>query len=122
MARYGLTTNWDGAAFGLGSVENASLCHGLHDCSISFITCFRKKKFTLFLGNNFMFNYFTLSVTGTFLVRSGILNSVHTFTSDPRNLYFIFLSIMIFGSLFLLLNKYRKENKLIYSNSKKRLY
>ena len=26
---------------------------------------------------------FTLSVTGTFLVRSGILNSVHTFASDP---------------------------------------
>ena len=63
---------------------------------------------------------FTLSVTGTFLVRSGILNSVHTFASDPsRGIYILsFLSIMIFGSLFLLLNKYRKENKLIYSNSK----
>ena len=31
---------------------------------------------------------FTISVTGTFLVRSGILNSVHTFANDPsRGLY-----------------------------------
>jgi len=45
---------------------------------------------------------FTMSVTGTFLVRSGILNSVHTFANDPsRGLYLlIFLSIMIFSSLY----------------------
>ena len=41
---------------------------------------------------------FILSVTGTFLVRSGILNSVHTFASDPsRGVYIlIFLTLMIF--------------------------
>ena len=46
---------------------------------------------------------FTMSVTGTFLVRSGILNSVHTFASDPtRGLYIlIFLCIMIFSSIFI---------------------
>jgi len=45
---------------------------------------------------------FTMSVTGTFLVRSGILNSVHTFANDPsRGLYLlVFLSIMIFSSLY----------------------
>ena len=33
---------------------------------------------------------FTLSMTGTFLVRSGILNSVHTFASDPyRGIYIL---------------------------------
>ena len=44
---------------------------------------------------------FTLSVTGTFLVRSGVLNSVHTFANDPsRGIYIlIFLSIMIFSAL-----------------------
>ena len=44
---------------------------------------------------------FTMSVTGTFLVRSGILNSVHTFANDPsRGMYIlIFLSLMIFSSL-----------------------
>tara|TARA_Y100000590_G_scaffold346849_1_gene397264 strand:+ start:4223 stop:6118 length:1896 start_codon:yes stop_codon:yes gene_type:complete len=45
---------------------------------------------------------FTMSVTGTFLVRSGILNSVHTFANDPsRGLYILtFLSFMIFSSLY----------------------
>ena len=44
---------------------------------------------------------FTLSVCGTFLVRSGILNSVHTFANDPeRGLYIlIFLFILVFLSL-----------------------
>ena len=54
---------------------------------------------------------FILSVTGTFLVRSGILNSVHTFASDPsRGIYILlFLGIMIFGSLIVFFNKYKKE-------------
>ena len=63
---------------------------------------------------------FTLSVTGTFLVRSGILNSVHTFASDPtRGVYIlIFLSLMIFGSIFLLFKKYKKESYDLNRNSK----
>jgi len=63
---------------------------------------------------------FILSVTGTFLVRSGILNSVHTFASDPtRGVYIlIFLSVMIFGSIFLLFKKYKKENYDLNRNSK----
>ena len=63
---------------------------------------------------------FTLSVTGTFLVRSGILNSVHTLASDPtRGIYIlIFLSLMIFGSIFLLFQKYKKENYNLNRNSK----
>ncbi len=63
---------------------------------------------------------FTLSVTGTFLVRSGILNSVHTFASDPtRGIYIlIFLSLMIFGSIFLLFKKYKKEIYDLNRNSK----
>ncbi len=46
---------------------------------------------------------FTLSMCGTFLVRSGILNSVHTFANDPeRGLYIlIFLFCLIFMSLFI---------------------
>jgi len=54
---------------------------------------------------------FILSVTGTFLVRSGILNSVHTFASDPsRGIYILlFLSFMIFSSLIIFFSKYKKE-------------
>jgi len=54
---------------------------------------------------------FILSVTGTFLVRSGILNSVHTFASDPsRGIYILlFLGMMIFASLIIFFKKYKKE-------------
>ncbi len=46
---------------------------------------------------------FTLSMCGTFLVRSGILNSVHTFANDPERGFFIliFLFTLIFFSLFI---------------------
>ena len=46
---------------------------------------------------------FTLSMCGTFLVRSGILNSVHTFANDPERGLFIliFLFALIFLSLFI---------------------
>ena len=54
---------------------------------------------------------FTLSVMGTFLVRSGILNSVHTFASDPtRGTYILsFLSLMIFSSLIIFYKNYKKN-------------
>jgi len=63
---------------------------------------------------------FILSVTGTFLVRSGILNSVHTFANDPsRGIYILlFLSLMIFGSVFLLFKKFKQENYDLNMNSK----
>ena len=63
---------------------------------------------------------FTLSVTGTFLVRSGILNSVHTFANDPtRGIYILcFLGLMIFASVYLLFKKYKPETNYISANSK----
>jgi len=44
---------------------------------------------------------FSLSLLGTFLVRSGVLNSVHAFATDPARGVFIlgFLSVVIGGSL-----------------------
>jgi cytochrome c-type biogenesis protein CcmF len=44
---------------------------------------------------------FSLSLLGTFLVRSGVLTSVHAFASDPRRGVFIlfFLALVIGGSL-----------------------
>jgi cytochrome c-type biogenesis protein CcmF len=46
---------------------------------------------------------FSLSLLGTFLVRSGVLTSVHAFATDPKRGIFIltFLGIIIGGSLFL---------------------
>jgi len=46
---------------------------------------------------------FSLSLLGTFLVRSGVLTSVHAFTTDPRRGFFIlaFLVLVIGSSLLL---------------------
>jgi len=46
---------------------------------------------------------FSLSLLGTFLVRSGVLTSVHAFASDPRRGVFIlvFLALVVGGSLLL---------------------
>ena len=60
---------------------------------------------------------FSLSMCGTFLVRSGILNSVHTFANDPERGLFIliFLFLLIFLSLFIFFFFYRENNKSDYS-------
>jgi len=56
-----------------------------------------------------------LSVTGTFLVRSGILNSVHTFANDPsRGIYiliFLFVLILVSFVIFLIFENKNLENK-----------
>ncbi len=63
---------------------------------------------------------FTSSVTGTFLVRSGILNSVHTFANDPsRGLYIlIFLTLMISFSFVIFINRRIKDQFYIEPISK----
>jgi len=56
---------------------------------------------------------FTLSMCGTFLVRSGILNSVHTFANDPERGLFIlfFLFCLIFMSLFIFFFFHKTKDK-----------
>ena len=55
---------------------------------------------------------FTLSMSGTFLVRSGVLNSVHTFANDPKRGVFILLFLfgLILLSLILFFIYQDKEN------------
>jgi len=57
------------------------------------------KSWTLLLA----ISAFSLSLLGTFLVRSGIIVSVHAFASDPTRGYFIlgFLAVVIIGALVL---------------------
>ena len=60
---------------------------------------------------------FTLSMSGTFLVRSGILNSVHTFANDPERGLFIliFLFSLILLSLFIFLFFHKTEKQSVNS-------
>ena len=66
---------------------------------------------------------FTLSMCGTFLVRSGILNSVHTFANDPSRgifiLCFLFFLITISLIIFFIFHREKqKDYKKIYFFSK----
>ncbi|MFL2889977.1 MAG: heme lyase CcmF/NrfE family subunit [Pelagibacteraceae bacterium] len=102
-------------------VENASLFPWFAMTALLHSLIVLKKRNTLYGWVIILcLSTFTLSVTGTFLVRSGILNSVHTFANDPdRGLYIlIFLSAMIFSSLIIFLKKYKRESYIFESNSK----
>ena len=102
-------------------VENASLLPWFAMTALFHsIIVFEKRNLFYFWVIILCLMTFILSVTGTFLVRSGILNSVHTFASDPtRGIYILsFLSLMIFGSVFLLFKKYKTENYNLNQNSK----
>ncbi len=83
-------------------VENASFMPWLAGTALlhSAIVCEKRgalKSWTILLA----IIAFSLSLMGTFLVRSGVLTSVHTFASDPtRGVYILgFLVIVIGGSL-----------------------
>ncbi|MDC0163724.1 heme lyase CcmF/NrfE family subunit [Candidatus Pelagibacter sp.] len=59
---------------------------------------------------------FSLSVSGTFLVRSGILNSIHTFANDPSRGVFIlcFLFFLIFSAIFIFFIYQKNISKNLY--------
>lgn len=85
-------------------VENASFMPWLIGCALLHAIQVTSKNgalpaWTIFLA----ILGFCLSLIGTFLVRSGVLSSVHAFVNDPqRGLYILcFLSVVIGASLFL---------------------
>ena len=93
-------------------VENASLLPWFAITALMHSLIVLEKRETLYHWVIILcLSTFILSVTGTFLVRSGILNSVHTFASDPsRGIYILlFLSLMIFSALIIFFLKHKKE-------------
>ncbi len=102
-------------------VENASLLPWFAMTALLHSLLVLEKRNTLYFWTIILcLLTFTLSVTGTFLVRSGILNSVHTFANDPsRGVYIlVFLSLMIFASVYFLFTKIKSSNEQINANSK----
>tara|TARA_A100001015_G_scaffold205954_1_gene230276 strand:- start:535 stop:2412 length:1878 start_codon:yes stop_codon:yes gene_type:complete len=101
-------------------VENASLLPWFSMTALMHSIILLEKKKILYNWVVFLcLLTFSLSVMGTFLVRSGILNSVHTFASDPsRGIYILsFLIAMVLISISVLLKKTDKE-KLSENTSK----
>ncbi|RFB76318.1 heme lyase CcmF/NrfE family subunit [Methylovirgula sp. 4M-Z18] len=95
------TLGWGGFWF-WDPVENASLMPWLAGTALLHSIIVMEKRDALKVWTIFLsILTFSLSLLGTFLVRSGVLTSVHAFANDPRRGVFI-LAILVFfigGSL-----------------------
>jgi cytochrome c-type biogenesis protein CcmF len=83
-------------------VENASLMPWLAGTALIHSTIVMEKRDSLKVWTILLaILTFSLSLLGTFLVRSGVLTSVHAFATDPQRGLFILLILMFFvgGSL-----------------------
>ena len=101
----------------LGSVENASLLPWLTSTALlhTIIVSERKKKLLSWSISLSIIITFCLSLLGTFLVRSGVLTSVHAFANDPsRGVFILCLLVFISGAggilLYKNLHKYSDQN------------
>ncbi len=95
------TLGWGGFWF-WDPVENASLMPWLAATALLHCTAVMEKREALKIWTIFLaILAFSLSLLGTFLVRSGVLTSVHAFASDPMRGIFILAILVIFigGSL-----------------------
>lgn len=86
-------------------VENASFMPWLAGTALLHSLAATEKRDVFKIWTAFLaITTFSLSLIGTFLVRSGVLTSVHAFASDPtRGLYILMLLGLISGVAFLLL-------------------
>ncbi|WOJ89565.1 heme lyase CcmF/NrfE family subunit [Methylocapsa polymorpha] len=95
------TLGWGGFWF-WDPVENASLMPWLAATALLHCTAVMEKRDALKIWTIFLaILAFSLSLLGTFLVRSGVLTSVHAFASDPTRGIFILAILVVFigGSL-----------------------
>ncbi|MCW2317870.1 cytochrome c-type biogenesis protein CcmF [Rhodoblastus acidophilus] len=97
------TLGWGGFWF-WDPVENASLLPWLAGTALLHSASVMEKREALKIWTIFLaILAFSLSLLGTFLVRSGVLTSVHSFASDPTRGMFILGILVLFigGALFL---------------------
>jgi len=90
-------------------VENASFMPWLAATAFLHSVMIQEKKGMLKTWNMILVIVaFSLSIFGTFLTRSGVVSSVHSFAQSPIGMYFVvFMAIQIAFSVFLLI--YRKK-------------
>jgi cytochrome c-type biogenesis protein CcmF len=90
------TLGWGGFWF-WDPVENASLMPWLAGTALLHSAAVMEKREALKIWTIFLaILAFSLSLLGTFLVRSGVLTSVHAFASDPERGVFILAILVIF--------------------------
>ena len=94
-------------------VENASLMPWIASTALIHSIVVMEKLKKLFAWTAILtILTFILSLFGTFLVRSGVLNSVHAFANDPeRGVYILLIiSAITLGSLIVYILKFPKES------------
>jgi cytochrome c-type biogenesis protein CcmF len=90
------TLGWGGFWF-WDPVENASLMPWLAGTALLHSAVVMEKRNALKIWTILLaILTFSLSLVGTFLVRSGVLTSVHTFANDPRRGAFILAILVLF--------------------------
>ena len=94
-------------------VENASFMPWLTVTAFLHSVMIQERKKMLKAWNySLIIISYGLALFGTFLVRSGILTSVHAFAESNLGTYFlIFMATMIFISLYILMNRYQLIQK-----------
>src|ERR1700760_1766668 len=105
-ARWSYTELGWGGFWAWDPVENAALMPWLAVTAFIHSVMIQEKRGMLKVWNvSLILTSGTLAVLGTFLVRSGILSSIHAFVSDPTlNISFVALiSVMVIGSLYLVI-------------------
>ena len=90
-----------GGFYAWDPVENAALMPWLAATAFLHSVMVQEKRGMLRLWNMLLVILaFSLSIFGTFLTRSGILSSVHSFTESPIGAWFLgFLTLVVVGSL-----------------------
>jgi cytochrome c-type biogenesis protein CcmF len=107
-ARWSYTELGWGGYWAWDPVENAALMPWLVVTAFIHSVMIQEKRGMLKVWNvSLILTSGTLAVLGTFLVRSGILSSIHAFVSDPTlNISFVALiSAMVIGSLYLVIRR-----------------
>ena len=96
-----------GGYWGWDPVENASLLPWITATAFLHSVMMQEKKGMMKVWNIVLVaSTFFLCIFGTFLTRSGVVNSVHAFAEGPLGRYFVtFLAIGIAGTAYLILNR-----------------
>ena len=97
-------------------VENASFMPWLTATAFLHSVVIQEKRRMLKVWNvSLILITYVLAIFGTFLTRSGILSSIHTFTEGPIGKWFLpFLALMLLGGIGIVLarlNELRSENR-----------
>ena len=89
-------------------VENASFMPWLTATAFLHSVMIQERKNMLKVWNiSLIIISYALTLFGTFLVRSGVLTSVHAFSNTNLGLYFlVFMGVAVIGSLYVLMSRY----------------